>query len=198
MSDETEMWPRPHLITVREYHRMAYVGLLPADVRMELIDGVIYEMGPFDPLELLPYGRFYRSIVNQLNTALVHAVGERAIVQCQGSIPFGELCEAQPEFALLAPREDRYRESEPCAADTLLVIEVSDNTRRHDMQTKMPLYARHGIPELWVFDAQGARLRTYRKPEGSGYDAVQLHVTPGMVPIAALEGVSVDLSTIFR
>jgi hypothetical protein len=149
-----------------EYYHMAYVGLLPR--RVELIDGVIYETDGFDPLEMRPYGLVYRSIVNRLNAMLVRAVGESAIVQCQGYIRCGELCEAQPEFALLAPREQGYRKSEPRAADTLLVIEVSDRTLRHDVETKLPLYARNEVPELWVFDVQGKRLRTYRKPVGMG------------------------------
>jgi len=197
---ETNMWPRPHQFTVIEYHRMAQVGLLPPDVRVELLEGVIYAMGPFSPLAMLPYGRSYRAMVNQLNTLLVRAVGEQAIVQCQGSIPLDELCEAQPEFALLAPRQDNYRDSEPRASDVLLVIEVSDTTLRHDTRTKMPVYARHGIPELWVVDVQGKRLRTYRRPVGSGYDEVVIQVMPsvGAVPIAALPGASVDLSTLWE
>ncbi|MEJ1963796.1 MAG: hypothetical protein WDO56_20430 [Gammaproteobacteria bacterium] len=36
--------------------------------------------------------------------------------------------EPQPDFALLAPREDFYEHQPPTAADTLLVIEVSDST----------------------------------------------------------------------
>jgi Uma2 family endonuclease len=65
------------------------------------------------------------------------------------------------------------------------------------VETKLPLYARNEIPELWVFDVQAERLQTYRKPVGLGYDEVQILATPGGMPITALRGVSVDLSAIF-
>src|SRR5690606_16269366 len=41
-----ESWPRRHRITVDEYYRMAEVGLLAPDARVELIDGEIIDMAP--------------------------------------------------------------------------------------------------------------------------------------------------------
>jgi len=60
-----------------------------------------------------------------------------AIVQCQGSIRLDDLSEPQPGFALLAPREDFYEHQAPAAADTLLVIEVSDSTIPYDTAGSM-------------------------------------------------------------
>ena len=39
-----ESWPRRHRITVDEYHRMAEVGVLAPDARVELIEGEIMDM----------------------------------------------------------------------------------------------------------------------------------------------------------
>ena len=41
-----ESWPQRHRITVDEYHRMAEVGLLAPDARVELIEGEIIDMAP--------------------------------------------------------------------------------------------------------------------------------------------------------
>jgi Uma2 family endonuclease len=41
-----EDWVPRHRITVDEYHRMARVGLLAPDARVELIEGEIIKMAP--------------------------------------------------------------------------------------------------------------------------------------------------------
>jgi Uma2 family endonuclease len=49
------------------------------------------------------------------------------------------------------------------------LIEVSDSTLRYDRDTKVPLYARAGIPEVWLLDLAGQRLEIYRRPSPEGY-----------------------------
>ena len=72
MGTPMESWPRRHRITVHEYHRMAEVGLLAPDARVELIEGEIIDMAPI--------GKAHTSIVDQLSRLLVRAVGDAAIV----------------------------------------------------------------------------------------------------------------------
>jgi Uma2 family endonuclease len=189
MSVAMEDWPRRHRITVEEYHRMAEVGLLAPDARVELIEGVIIEMPPI--------GSRHSAAVSRLIRLLGRAIGDRAIVQCQGAIQLGDLSEPQPDFALLAPREDFYEQQCPTAADILLAIEVSDTTAHYDLHTKMSLYAAHGIRELWVVDVERRQLHVFRNPAGASYGEVLAPDKPGVMPIAALGGVTVDLSSLF-
>jgi Uma2 family endonuclease len=189
MSVAMEDWPRRHRITVEEYHRMAEVGLLAPDARVELIEGEIVEMPPI--------GNRHQAAVDRLTRLLVRAVGERAIVRCQGSIQLGDLSEPQPDFALLAPREDFFEQQRATAADALLAIEVSDTTVHYDLHTKMSLYSRYGVRELWVLDVERKRLHVFRNPAGASYGEVLAPHTPGVMPIAALAGVTVDLSSLF-
>ena len=189
MSVAMEEGPRRHRITVDEYHRMAEVGLLAPDARVELIEGEIIDMPPI--------GHRHAAAVDRLNRLLNLAVGDRAIVRCQGPIRLGDLSEPQPDFALLAPRADFYAERHPVAADTLLVIEVSETTLRYDRQTKLPLYARHGIPEMWIVDAAGKQLHIFRRPSGVAYDEIVSPPTPGITPIGSLPNVAIDLSSLF-
>src|SRR5688572_15958278 len=128
MSVAMEEWPSRHRITVDQYHRMAEEGLLAPDARVELIEGEIVDMPPI--------GSRHAAAVSQLGKILYAAVGDSAIVWCQSSIRLGDLSEPQPDFAVLACREDLYRERHPAAADVLLAIEVSDSTLRYDLQTK--------------------------------------------------------------
>jgi len=186
MEDE----PRRHRITVDEYRRMGESGLFAPDARVELIEGEIIDMPPIGP----PHA----AAVNRLTVLLIHAVGERAIVQCQQAIQLGDISEPQPDFSLILPREDYYEHQRPVAADTLLAIEVSDTTLRYDLNRKMALYARHGIKEYWVVDTVNRRLHVFCSPTDAGYEHASFIEKPGAMQIAALPGTSVDLSSLFR
>jgi Uma2 family endonuclease len=188
MSVAMEDWPRRHRITVEEYHRMAEVGLLAPDARVELIEGEIIEMPPI--------GSRHGATVARLTETLVRAVGQRAIVWCQTSIQLGTDSEPQPDFALLVRRQDFYERQLPTGADTLLVIEVSDSTLHYDLRRKASLYAKHGIPELWVIDVERRQLHVFRHATGGEYEASAPRDMPGVMSIESLPGVSVDLSSL--
>ena len=59
---------------------------------------------------------------------------------------------------------------------------------------KVPLYARHGIPEVWVIDLENALTHFHRRPDGGAYADVSATERPAVTPIAALQGVAIDLS----
>jgi Uma2 family endonuclease len=183
-----EVWPQRHRITVDEYHRMAEVGLLAPEARVELIEGEIIDMAPIGP----PHS----SVVNQLTRLLVRALDDQAIVQVQGPIRLSRSSEPQPDLALLKPREDFYRHRHATGADMLLAIEVSESSLRYDREIKAPLYARHGVPELWIIDLPNGRLLTYRSLTAGEYQEKSTLPQPGVMPIPGLPGVSVDLSGI--
>jgi Uma2 family endonuclease len=181
-----ETWPRRHRITVDEYYRMAEAGLLAPDARVELIEGEIFDMAPI--------GVDHNGAVNQLSHLFNQAVGNLAIVQIQGVVRLDRSSEPQPDLALLAPRADFYRRAHPSPADVLLLIEVSDSTLRHDRDVKVPLYARHGIPEVWIVDLQNQELLLFRSPADGTYLDYRAAKQPGVTSVAALPGVEVDLT----
>ena len=184
-----ESWPRRHRITVDEYHRMAEVGLLAPDARVELIDGEIIDMPPI--------GKEHTSVVDQLNRLFVRAVGDEAIVRVQGSVRLGRMSEPEPDLVLLRSRADFYRSRFATGTDTLLVIEVSDSTLRYDRDVKIPLYARNGVPEVWIVDLQNDQLLVYGELESGKYRSHAVVGRPDRTELTALPGVSVDLSAVF-
>ena len=186
MSTPMESWPRRHRITVHEYHRMAEVGLLAPDARVELIEGEIVDMAPI--------GTEHGSVVDQLNRLLTRAVGDLAIVRIQGAIRLSQITEPEPDVAVLKARADFYRHEQPPGTDTLLVVEVSDSTLRYDRDVKVPLYARHGVAEVWIVDLQRGRVLFYASPADGEYRKQSSVDRPAMTPLAALPSVSVDLS----
>ena len=181
-----ELGVQRHRLTVEQYHRMAEAGVLARDARVELVEGVIVDMAPI--------GSRHAAAVKKLNALLTSAVGARAIVSVQDPIRLGDRSEPQPDLALLRPLEDFYADSPPTAADTLLVIEVSQATAAYDRQVKVPLYAQHGVPEVWIVDLDFSLVRFYRAPQGDRYADITATETPGPTPVAMLPGVTVDLS----
>jgi Uma2 family endonuclease len=188
MNTAVDQWPKRHLITVDEYYRMAEVGLLAPDARVELIEGEVIDMAPI--------GSSHAGIVNYLARYFFGVVGERATVTVQQPVRLSPRSEPQPDLSLLKPRTDLYRKGHPSPTDVLLLIEVSDSTLRFDLGLKAAMYARHGIPELWVVDIEGRCLHCLRMPVGEVYQYTSVLRT-GQCAAAALPDVAVDLAALF-
>ena len=177
MSAQTESWPRPHLLTVQDYYRMAEVGLLSPDDRVELIEGEIIEMPPI--------GDRHADVVRVLNKRLIRAVGDTAEVSSQLPVRLSLRSEPQPGFAIIKAKQGGYRKH-PLPSDVLQLIEVSDSTLRYDLGKRAGLYAAHGIPEYWIIDWQHNRVWRHRAPNGREYTQRD-EVTGGALPLPALD-----------
>jgi Uma2 family endonuclease len=168
---------------------MAEVGILGRDDRVELIDGEIIDMPP--------PGQLHSGTVDQLAWLLMRAVDARAIVRVQNPAVLGRYSAPQPDLALLEPRADFYKSGHPRPGDIFLMIEVADTSLRFDRDVKAKLYARHGVPELWLIDVRGKRLTRYRQPVDGAYARVdevdvRIPVEPDQLP-----GVQVQLDALF-
>ncbi len=177
-----------HRLTVAEYHRMADAGVLAPDARVELIEGEIVDMAPMKGT--------HAWVVRRLDRLLQLTVKERAIVSCQLPLRLGDRSEPEPDLMLLRPTPNEYAQAHPTAADVLLLIEVSESTLAFDRGVKLPLYAQHGVPEVWIVDLDNRLVRFFRRPAGASYADITATETPGATPIALLPGVSIDLAGI--
>ena len=150
--------------TVHEYHRMGQAGILGEDDRLELLDGEIVEMGPI--------GSRHQATVDRLNALFSSRVSESAMVRVLGPVRLAEDSEPQPDVTLLRLRDDFYGTAHPGPEDVLLLVEVSDTSTEYDREVKLPLYARHGIPEVWLVGLEAGVVEVYRSPTAQGYQEV--------------------------
>jgi Uma2 family endonuclease len=156
---------KKHYFTVDEYYKMAEVGLLAPDERVELIEGEIVEMSPV--------GSTHAGTVDRSSTLLNRQLGDQVIVRVQSPIHIDDFSEPQPDLALLKPRKDFYSKSHPRPEDVLVVIEVSDTSLNYDRNVKLPLYARAGIPEAWLMILAREVIEVHSEPRNGKYQKVQ-------------------------
>ncbi|CAK0782191.1 putative restriction endonuclease domain-containing protein [Gammaproteobacteria bacterium] len=147
-----------HKITPGEYHRMGPIFL---DARLELIRGELFDMAPI--------GISHSWTVAQLTNLLAVRLRGKAFIFCQNPLSLPD-SEPQPDVMVLRMEDYRHRLPEP--ADVLWLIEVADTSVNHDRTRKLPLYARHGIPEVWLIDLNTRVAEVYRQPEGEAYRLV--------------------------
>jgi Uma2 family endonuclease len=178
-----------HRLTVAEYHRMAEVGIFAPDARVELIEGAVIDMPPI--------GSPHAGTVDYVADVFRLACAGRAIVRVQNPVFLDLHSEPQPDIALLRPRPDYYRSSHPAPDDVLLIVEVADSSLAYDTQIKLPLYARYGIPEVWLADLANRRFLGHHTPTPTGYQHVQTLTDLSAVTPLLLPGVSIDLSDLF-
>ena len=177
-------------LSVNDFHRMGEAGILGEDDRIELIDGELIQMAPI--------GVVHASKVNRLNRLLLSAVGNAANVSIQNPIALPPCDEPQPDIVSLRPRADDYLDALPAAADVLLIVEVADTTLRYDRDIRIPLYARHGIPEVWLVDLQSESVIVHRQPGPDRYHDVSTAGRDIVLSPLSIPGLRIDLAELWR
>ncbi|MGI0015378.1 MAG: Uma2 family endonuclease [Nitrososphaera sp.] len=185
-TDASTVYQR-HRWTVEEYHRLGEVGIFREDDRVELIEGEIIEMPPI--------GSKHADCVDRLAAQLIKSVGDQHRVRVQNPLQLGQYGEPEPDIAIV--KNKNYFEAHPDAPDVLLIIEVADTTLRYDWDIKVPLYARHGIPEVWIIDLEDQRLHLFCKPSISSYQEMVTFEQPSMMAPVQLPECKVDLTGLF-
>ncbi|HFD15808.1 MAG TPA: Uma2 family endonuclease [Rhodospirillales bacterium] len=150
-----------HRLTVADFLRMAEAGILRDGDRVELIDGEIVNMPPT--------GAAHAGTPIELTRLFTERAGPKALVSVRNPLRLGEDSMPQPDLALLRPRPDGYRTRHPGPEDVLLLVEVCDSSAAYDREVKVPLHARHGVPEVWLADLTKGVVERYRQPGPAGY-----------------------------
>lgn len=181
--------PARHRLDVNDYYRMAEVGILKRDDRVELIDGEI--------IDLNPIGSPHAAITNRLARLLIRALEDQtALVTVQTPLRLDAFNEPEPDLMLLRPRADDYRTAHPNGTDVLLLLEVSDSSLASDRGMKLALYAKFGVPEVWIVDLAGNAVEVFRQPRDGTY-ASRDRRDSGTLASALLPGVMLDVAALF-
>jgi Uma2 family endonuclease len=161
--------PALHRLSVEDVYRMAEVGVLRKEDRVELIDGVLVDVSRPGP--------GHSAIVSWLNRHFVVGcpawdVRVQDVLLVEGGF-------LSPDLAVVEPLP---RDRHPATA--ALVVEVAVTTLRHDT-AKAARYARAGVGEYWIVDVNRRCVVVHFGPGPDGYARTTVHGDEAVLPAPA-------------
>jgi Uma2 family endonuclease len=149
----------------REVLRMVEAGILQPDEPVELWEGRLVLVSPQGPA--------HASVVAVLAEKLRAAYGagfairEEKPLELPDSLP-------EPDVAVVRGAQLDYAARHPGGGDAVLVVEVAVTSQIVD-HDKARMYARAGVPVLWLVDVPARRLEVHTDPRDDGrYRSVEV------------------------
>jgi Uma2 family endonuclease len=146
-----------HRFTGDEVLQLIEYGMLP-DNQVELIDGDIVHMAS--------EGERHIDVKGALNEFLATRLQGVARLACDSTLHLTDHNWPSPDFYIVPLS---MRRSQAHGPDTLLVIEISDTSRRKDSKIKAPLYKRCGVREYWLVDIDKGETMVHRADIADGW-----------------------------
>ena len=155
--------------TVDAYFKLVDAGVLRADDRVELLDGVIVAEPPMDP----PHA----TGIVMVAEALRNAIGARALIRIQSPFIADPRSAPEPDVAIVSGRVMDYLDHHPSSA--LLVVEVSASSLPQDRLSKSRIYAGARVTEYWILNLRDDCVEVFRMPDAArrvyGEQAIARH-----------------------
>ena len=172
--------------TVKEVLRMQETGIISDDENFELIEGEIVPMQAKTHVHEL--------IKSALNIGLARALPDPLWLGVESTMYLSKSTFVEPDFVI-------YRRGikleEVKGTDIVLAIEVAVTSLAYDRGLKAQLYARHGVRELWVIDANQRRAHIHTGPKKAGaWEHIVERGPDDFLTCDALPGFSAKLGTI--
>lgn len=148
--------------TIADLERMAEVGLIAPDERLELIGGEIVPMSP--------KGSRHETIKAAINFRWGQRCPDGFAFIPETGLRLDERTYIEPDFIVF---ERKRRLAELRGPDVLLAVEVADSSLRYDLDRKPLVYAGFGVRELWVIDAERRAVHRHAEPSPLGYKRIE-------------------------
>jgi Uma2 family endonuclease len=164
--DQASVIPAPAVVfpvrrvTVEEYHRLADLGFLKQDDRVELLEGLISPKMVHNP----PHD----STVDLVDETISSCLPAGWRTRIQSAITTAD-SEPETDVAVVRGTARDYKARHPGPADIGLLIEVADSSLERE-RDKGRIYARAGIEVYWIVNLIGACVDVYTHPTGSTAD----------------------------
>lgn len=151
------------LWTVKEYHKMAELGIFHPEERVELIAGQIVKM--------IAKGTIHTTTVRRIANILRDKLQGQVDVHTQDPVQLNDFSEPEPDIAVVKVDPLDYIDHHPTASEVYLIIEVADSSFKYDRETKGKAYAQSGILDYWLLDVNNRKLHVFREPTQEKYQS---------------------------
>ncbi|MDX2177309.1 MAG: Uma2 family endonuclease [Candidatus Sumerlaeia bacterium] len=145
-----------HRFTVDEYLGLVEAEVLLARDPVELIEGRIVEVSPSSDGHTFLVSVLTRIFNRNLDPDHFAVVAQLPCLVEGDSMP-------EPDLGVYRGSLEEIGGNPPVSR-ALLLVEVMVTSHEKDRHAKLPLYARSGVPEVWLVDVLGRRLHAYRQP----------------------------------
>ena len=183
--------PPRRAFSVDDIRRMIEAGVIGEDERIELVEGEIVVMAA--------KGYTHEIVKSAVLRALILAAPSHVKVGVEMSIQFSEGILLEPDIAVIPAERLLRSEAEFVSVEQggcSLIIEVAATSLGYDKGRKAALYARLGVQEFWVIDANERITWVHTGPAGDGWSSIIERGPQNALTTAALPGFSIRLDQI--
>jgi Uma2 family endonuclease len=171
--------------TVAEILRMQGARIISEDENFGLIEGEIV------PTQAKTH--LHELIKSALNIDIARALPDRLWLGVESALYLSADTFVEPDLVIY-PKGIKLEEVE--GTDILLAIEVAATSLAYDRGLKARLYARHGVNEVWMIDADRRRTFVHSDPGPAGWRTIVERGRDEALTLAALPGFSAQLGSI--
>ena len=158
---------------------------LPEGTRVEIIDGVIYEISAPSVIHQLIIGEMHIQFYTYIKKNKGKCVVLFAPVDVRLEYDKGDMTVVQPDFLVVCDK-DKFSDNRSVQGAPDFVMEVtSPSTRRRDLNLKRQKYKEDGVREYWIADPES---RTVIKTVFEGEEKTTIHSFEDDIPVYIYDG----------
>ncbi len=162
-------------------------------VRYELIEGKIF----VSPSPATPHQRGSRRTLVTFDGILTD-LGLGEVFSAPYDVQLGEDTVVEPDLVVVLNDRASFIGPDHIAGVPSLVVEIlSPSSRRADTVTKRAAYARAGVPEYWLIDAEACLVVVQSEPVGDEYRQTTIFQRTDEAVSATITALAVDLALVF-
>ncbi|WAM33265.1 Uma2 family endonuclease [Caldicellulosiruptor morganii] len=173
---------------------------LPEDARVELIEGVIYDMSPAP-------SRMHQKIVSELTitigsylrqnkkTCEIYTAPFDVVLIEEGQDEKQAVNVVQPDISIICDKK-KLTDKGCIGAPEMIIEVVSQNNPAHDYIRKLNLYTQFGVKEYWIVNPYEQNIFVYVYHPETGYSYPKVYTFNDKVKVSLFEDLIIDFAQI--